>query len=239
MSPPESWPGGGRRHPPRSAATWAILQPLSSWLEAEAARAASGGRRYRVLDVGCGVKPYYPFFERHASEYVGVDLQNPAADLQGTVEEIPVEDGRFDVVLCTQVLEHCLEPDQAVRELRRVTAPGGRVLASTHGVMAYHPSPFDHWRWTHTGLERLFERNAEWASVTVEPGSGTAACVAAMLNFYVHLLAKRTNAWPVARGVIRGLNAVAATVDRRVPSLREPIPGTLFLNYHITAKAPG
>ncbi len=75
------------------------------------------------------------------AEYVGVDVANPAADLEGTVEEIPVEDGSFDVVLCTQMLEHALDPARAVGELRRVVAPGGRVLASTHGVQVVPPEP--------------------------------------------------------------------------------------------------
>ena len=155
----EAWPGQERRHPPLSSPTWAVRAPLAAWLE-EQARAGSG---YRVLDVGCGPKPYYPFFAERASEYVGVDVvENPAAELRGAVEALPVDDGSFDLVLCTQVLEHCDDPAQAVRELRRVTAPGGRVLASTHGTQVYHPSPQDYWRWTHAGLRRLFEENGEW-----------------------------------------------------------------------------
>ena len=50
-----------------------------------------------------------------------MDPVHPDAELKGTVEDIPVGDAAFDVVLCTQVLEHCADPDQAVRELRRVT----------------------------------------------------------------------------------------------------------------------
>lgn len=65
----------------------------------------------------------------------------------------PVEDASYDVVLCNQVLEHCDDPRRAVAELRRVTAPRGRVLASTHGVMPYHPSPNDYWRWTTPALQ--------------------------------------------------------------------------------------
>ncbi|RPH55393.1 MAG: methyltransferase domain-containing protein, partial [Acidobacteria bacterium] len=60
------------------------------------------------------------------------------------------------------LLEHVEDPARAVRELHRVTSPGGRVLASTHGVQVYHPSPTDYWRWTHAGLERLFRQNADW-----------------------------------------------------------------------------
>ena len=138
------------RAPRRSSITWGVRAPLSAWLRAEAERAATDLGRYRVLDVGCGYRPYEPFFAPHASEYVGVDMDNQAADLQGVVEALPVPDHSFDVVLCTQVLEHTSDPALAVRELARVVAPGGRVLASTHGTAVYHPAPNDFWRWTHT-----------------------------------------------------------------------------------------
>src|SRR3990172_7220669 len=148
------WPGEGRRPPPMSSATYVVRAPLAAWLVEEAALAAARRDRFRVLDVGCGVKPYYPFFAEHASEYVGVDaVDNPAADLLGRAEALPVAPASSALVLCIQVLEHCDDPAGVVRELRRVTAPGGRVLASTHGVQVFHPSPEDHWRWTHTGLE--------------------------------------------------------------------------------------
>ena len=182
------WPGEERRRPPMSSSTWAVRSPLAAWLEDEAGR----GESYRLLDVGCGPKPYYPFFAEHASEYVGVDVvENPVAELRGSVEALPVEDASFDVVLCTQVLEHCDDPAQAVRELRRVTAPGGRVLASTHGVQVYHPSPEDYWRWTHAGLRRLFTENASWQSVEVRPGAGTASCLAMLLGVYTEIAFRR------------------------------------------------
>ena len=155
--------------------------------------------RYRLLDVGCGVKPYFPFFEPYVSEYVGVDVvENPAADLLGSIEALPVDDASFDLVLCSQVLEHGDDPAQAVRELHRVTRPGGRVLASTHGVQVYHPSPVDLWRWTHAGLERLFTQSAAWSSVDVQPSSGTTACLGMLASIYVDLLSRRAHLAPSA-----------------------------------------
>jgi SAM-dependent methyltransferase len=208
-----------------------VRQPLADWLEREGARAIGK----RVLDVGCGLKPYYPFFAAAAS-YVGVDVvENPHADLHGSVEALPVEDGSFDLVLCTQVLEHVDDPAVAVRELHRVTAPGGRVLASTHGVMVYHPNPSDHWRWTHTGLEKLFRSNADWAHVDVRPGAGTSAALAMLVARYIHLLAKRTGLGIAARPLIAALNSVAAMIDGRVVALRTPRPGAFFANFHVTA----
>jgi len=189
----------------------------------------------RVLDVGCGLKPYYPFFAA-ASDYVGVDLvASPSADLVGPIEALPVDDGSFDIVLCTQVLEHVDEPALAVRELHRVTKPGGRVLASTHGVQVFHPNPNDYWRWTQTGLGRLFEQNGAWASLDVAPGAGTAAGLAMLIARFVHLLAKRAHAAAAAQPLVAGLNAGAAALDARVAMLREPVPGALFANFHVTA----
>jgi SAM-dependent methyltransferase len=226
-----TWPGLDHRHPPRSLPSWSIRLPLADWLRREGAEA--GGAR--VLDVGCGVKPYYPYFASAVS-YVGVDVQeNPNADLIGSIEALPVEDASFDVVLCTQVLEHVDDPAAAVRELHRVVAPGGRVLASTHGVMVFHPNPQDLWRWTHTGLQRLFEREADWANVSVEPGAGSAACLGMLIARYVHLLAKRAHAAWLAGPPISAINALAAALDRRVALLREPVPGTLFANLHVVA----
>ena len=231
-----AWPGAGHRDPPLSSPTYAVRAPLAEWLEREGAAARARGGSVRVLDVGCGVKPYYPFFA-FASEYVGVDVvDNPAADLRGSVEALPVDDGSFDVVLCNQVLEHAEEPAQAVRELRRVAAPGGRVLASTHGVQVYHPAPFDLWRWTHEGLARLFEQNGDWSSVTVTPGSGTTACLGMLVSTYVDILARHAHARGASRAVVAAVNAAARAVDRRAATLREPGPGTLFANFHVTAE---
>jgi len=229
------WPGEGRRNVRRSAPTYAALAPLVAWLEAEAAAAAErlpGG--FRVLDVGCGVKPYLPLLADRASEYVGVDRDNPAADLAASAEHLPVADGSFDLVLCTQVLEHVEDPAQVVRELRRVVAPGGRVLASTHGVQVYHPAPLDLWRWTHEGLERLF-RQADWSSLTVAPGSGTTACLGMLVSIYLDLLAKNAHVRPLGRPLVAAINTAAEALDRRFAALREPRPGSLFANYHVTA----
>ncbi len=227
-----------RLRPRRSSPTWPVRAPLVAWLRAEAKRAAADLGRYRVLDVGGGVMPYRSLFEPYAREYVGVDADNPEADLLGPAEDLPVPDRSFELVLCTQVLEHADDPARVVRELARVVAPGGRVLASTHGVQVYHPAPDDLWRWTHAGLERLFLGNGAWRSVTVRPGAGTAACVGMLVGVYADLVAQQARLRPVARPVVWAINTLAGALDRISPRLREPGPGTVFANYHVVAEAP-
>ena len=189
--------------------------PLVRWLREEARGAYEAHGPYRVLDVGCGAKPYQSFFTPFASSYVGVDrVESPYADVVGSVEDLPVEASSFEVVLCNQVLEHCDDPVRAVAELRRVTAPGGRVLVSTHGVMAYHPSPTDYWRWTHAGLEKLFAENGAWESVRVTPASGTTACLGMIASISLDLAFSQLRARRLARPVIAVIDTVASAIDR-------------------------
>jgi SAM-dependent methyltransferase len=226
------WPGADKRRPRKSLYNWSLREPLARWLELEGRRAAG----LRVLDVGCGDKPYRPYFA-DAAEYVGVDVDEAAnADLIGPIEALPVEDESFDLVLCVQVLEHVDDPELGVRELHRVVRPGGCVLAATHGLYVYHPGPVDHWRWTHTGLARLFAAAGEWRSVAVEPGAGTASAVALVVGMYVDQLALRARARWAGQGVNWALNGAAAALDARTPSLRDLRPGSLTVNFHVTAE---
>jgi 2-polyprenyl-3-methyl-5-hydroxy-6-metoxy-1,4-benzoquinol methylase len=64
---------------------------------------------------------------RRATEAAGVEAELVRANL----EALPFEDESFDVVLCTQVIEHLLAPSAGVRELARVLRPGGTLILST------------------------------------------------------------------------------------------------------------
>ncbi|MBL8600581.1 MAG: class I SAM-dependent methyltransferase [Myxococcales bacterium] len=95
-------------------------------------------RNRRVLEVGCGTGLILQRLAPHASEAVGIDLSpgmlETARSRGLTVHEasataLPFEDGRFDVVCSFKVLAHVPDIAQALREMGRVCAPGGVVLA--------------------------------------------------------------------------------------------------------------
>lgn len=64
---------------------------------------------------------------RRAVERAGLNAELARANL----ESLPFEDGEFDLVLSTQVIEHLLDPTRGVAELARVLGPGGVLVLST------------------------------------------------------------------------------------------------------------
>ena len=227
-----------RLQPKRTSTTYAVRRPLVEWLRQRAGPAECEHDGLRILDVGCGARPYESLFTRADSKYIGCDVpENPLADVHGLVDDLPVEDASFDLVLCTQVLEHVPDPAGAVRELRRVLRPGGRALVTTHGVAVFHPNPDDLWRWTHSGLEHLFRDNGEWSSVEVSSGAGSAATVTMLIAHFTDLLFKRAGVRLLARPVVGALNVAGEALDRGIPMLREQVPGTVSANYHVEAVA--
>lgn len=71
------------------------------------------------------------------------------------IQCIPVESERFDVVVCTQVLEHLPNPLLAIRELSRILKPGGELFLTTNFLFPIHGAPYDFFRFTNFGLEYL------------------------------------------------------------------------------------
>lgn len=119
----------------------------------------------RVLDVGCGHRPYEKIF-KDASEYVGLEYDSPAnrarfkkIDAWYDGIHFPFDNSSFDSVILTQVLEHVFNPDEFLEEVRRVTKPGGTMLLSVPFVWDEHEQPWDYARYSSFGLRHLLEKH--------------------------------------------------------------------------------
>jgi len=130
----------------------------------------------RLIDIGCGTKPYCELLNPHVTEHVGVDHEatfhdKSNIDLFGTAYEIPADNETFDSAICTAVLEHLEEPEQALRECYRVLKPSGVAIYSVPFIWHLHEEPRDFYRYTKYGLKYLFEK-AGFEVLQITPLSG-------------------------------------------------------------------
>ena len=111
-------------------------QRLAMVRELAAARAGD-----RIVDVGCGGGHVLGMFED--AELVGVDVSSVMLDkarhnlrgravtlLHGELAEVGLADDSFDVAICTEVLEHVIDPRAVLAEIQRVMRPGGVVVVT-------------------------------------------------------------------------------------------------------------
>lgn len=107
-----------------------------------------------TLNVGCGDQLYREMFPN--SVCVDIDKSRKPDIVVDIHNMYQFSDNTFDCVLCTEVLEHCLDPQKAADELFRVLKPGGILLLSTRFLYPLHDTPQDYYRFTKYGLLHLF-----------------------------------------------------------------------------------
>lgn len=114
----------------------------------------------RVLDAGAGSCPYQKHFQHvqyEAADFCELDRSYAAMSYVCDLSSIPVEDERYDLVLCTQVLEHVPDPPKVLREFNRILKPGGTLWLSAPMYYEEHDQPYDFFRYTQYSFRYLVE----------------------------------------------------------------------------------
>jgi SAM-dependent methyltransferase len=82
----------------------------------------------KILDAGCGNGYLVKVLKKRNNKIVGFDMNPPAtfridgiSFIKGNLENLPFQDAEFDTVVCTHALEHVIDLQKAIYELRRVT----------------------------------------------------------------------------------------------------------------------
>lgn len=177
------------------------LHPL--WSALEHALAPLEGR---VIDVGCGTRPYRALMPK-ITGYVGVDRAGTGADVEADAHALPFDDDGFDAGVSFQVFEHVRDPGRCLRELARVVRPGGALVVTVPGVWPAHEVPHDYWRFTEFGLRALAD-DAGLHLDALTPLGGLWATLGQMANLELD------RAWP-GRMLVPLVNLAARALDRR------------------------
>jgi SAM-dependent methyltransferase len=154
-----------------------------------------------LLDVGCGEKPYRPWAPR-VSHYFGIDVKDgPEVDaVIEPGERWPVESGMFDVVLCTQALEHVSDFSSTIEELVRAVRSGGVVIISMPFIYNEHGSPHDYRRLSRHGAAHL-SSELEVISVARQGAIGSTLAIL-FLNWLHDTATSRRNGGLVLTGLL-------------------------------------
>jgi SAM-dependent methyltransferase len=155
-------------------ADWLVLREMARVLRGMLADPALALQDARVLDFGCGSRPYEPWFAAAGARYRGADLDGAHEVRIQADGTLACGDGEYDLVASFQVLEHVWDLARYLGEARRALREDGWLLLSTHGTWLYHPHPTDYRRWTAEGLQREVEAHG-FRLVRMEPVVGPLA----------------------------------------------------------------
>ena len=95
----------------------------------------------KVLDIGCGNKPYSGYFK---CKYIGLDpFKETRADIIANAWKMPFADNEFDGIVSNQSLEHIQKINETIAEIKRILKPGGLEIITAPQTMKNHSKPVD------------------------------------------------------------------------------------------------
>ncbi|MDA8086087.1 MAG: methyltransferase domain-containing protein [Nitrospiraceae bacterium] len=111
----------------------------------------AGMSEQTVVDLGSGNV-------RMGESVICVDLFDyDAVDIVCDIDALPFREGSVDVFVSRGVLEHVPRPERVAAEISVRTKPGGLGFHMVPFLFPFHASPHDYQRFTHKGIEALFE----------------------------------------------------------------------------------
>lgn len=155
------------------------LRNRDLWIAAHAAKAPRGAR---ILDVGAGSAPYRALFshcEYRTQDFAALSSDQlrdggyGQIDIVCDAKEIPVADGSFDVVLCTEVLEHHPEPITLIFEFARILRNDGVVLLTAPLGSGIHQEPYHYYGGYTPYWYQQFLSEAGFSDITIEANAGS------------------------------------------------------------------
>jgi SAM-dependent methyltransferase len=119
--------------------------------------------RGRLLDMGCGSRPFAPLFDGRVERYWGTDLRTSRhltgrrPDAYARAEAQPFADGSMDTLVAFSLVTYLAEPARMFREAHRVLKPGGIAFVEFAQMEPILDAPHDYYRFTEYGARYQLE----------------------------------------------------------------------------------
>lgn len=117
----------------------------------------------KVLDLGCGTNKYKKYFIQK-NKFIGIDVKTSGREINQKTPDVfydgkklPFNDGNFDLIICTEVLEHVENFELVVSEIFRSLKRNGSAVITMPFITAEHEIPYDFRRFTSYGIKKEFE----------------------------------------------------------------------------------
>ena len=117
----------------------------------------------KVLDLGCGTNKYKKYFMQK-NKFIGIDVKTSGREINQKTPDVfydgkklPFNDGNFDLIICTEVLEHVENFELVVSEIFRSLKRNGSAVITMPFITAEHEIPYDFRRFTSYGIKKEFE----------------------------------------------------------------------------------
>jgi len=146
----------------------------------------SGGK---LLDVGCGTKPYKKLF--NVEQYDGLEYSSEEYGASKNAEyfydgnKFPFDNENYDNVISNEVLEHVFNPDEFLSEINRVLKINGKFLLTAPFVWDEHEPPYDFARYTSFGIKYLLEKHG-FEIIEFRKSVNNLGVIFQLLNDYIY-----------------------------------------------------
>jgi ubiquinone/menaquinone biosynthesis C-methylase UbiE len=157
-----------------------------------------------TLDIGASGDDHREYFPNRTT----LDIDpSKNSDVVGDAHALPFKDGSFEVVVCSEMLEHANNPQTVIEEIRRVLKTDGLVVLTTRFAFPIHDAPNDYWRFTPYGLRRLF---SEFDVIEVTTDGRSFHTIAVLLQRILF----QTNLPRIIKGLLYPMIIILPHLDR-------------------------
>jgi SAM-dependent methyltransferase len=209
--------GRERLYPSITNPSWLVLRKRREIFRQWMSRLPATG--LSVLDIGGRLQPYRPLLAERVTRYISVDLRpTPLVDILASGEALPLRNDSCDLVLCTQVLQYVVAPQQLLSEVHRVLRPNGCLFLSVPSA-SLRDSEQECWRFLPHALRQML---SEFRRVEIVPEGGSVAglfrtvnsCLSVFVRYPALRFVYQHTISPVFNGIGFALDGVAGSNDQ-------------------------